>query len=621
MKLLKTVTNTTGGILVLLAAVFSLNFIVTKIPLRFDLTQDKVFSLSEGTRNLLGKLDRDVTIKLYFSRSLKDLPVQVKTYATRVEELLQEYKAASKGRITVEVIDPKPDSDDEEWAQKYGISGVRLPKGDQMFFGLVFLFGAQELAIPYLDPRREEFLEYDIAEALVSKMKKESVKVGILSSLPVIAPPSQLAGMPDETWTVVNDLRRNFVVQKLDADVKSIPNDLKVVVVLHPKELSEATLYALDQFALSGGRLVVAVDPLSRTDMQLNANQPRQPGQQPNLASDLGKLLSAWDISFDKTQMVGDVSLAAQINAGGQMLRYPFFMNIGDAQFSKKSVITGKLKTMLIAEGGAVEHKSGATSQFEPLITVTKDSATAGAAMAPFMNPIEMARNLKPDGKERVMAAVVTGKFKTAFPGGAPGGSTVGKHRPESEKETSIVVIADVDLFADQNSVDKFRFGPQIMVRPRNDNLNFLVNAVDFLGGSEDLIAIRSKGRIARPFTKVAEIQKAAQQRWQSEEQRLQTQINEVQQKLNAIQSQRTDGNRLVLNAEQQAEIARFREDERRVKKQLREVRKSLREDIEALGRRLVAMNMVFVPFIVTGLGIGVFVRRSRKRRYEKKGE
>jgi ABC-type uncharacterized transport system involved in gliding motility auxiliary subunit len=248
--------------------------------------------------------------------------------------------------------------------------------------------------------------------------------------------------------------------------------------------------------------------------------------------------------------------------------------------------------------------------------------------MAAFMNPIDMVRNLKPDGKERIVAGVVTGKFKTAFPGGAPTGSdgkpgvTNGrKHKAEADIETSLVVIADVDLFADQNSVDKFRVGQQLMVRPRNDNLNFLVNAVDFLGGSEDLIAIRSKGRIARPFTRVAEIQKNAQQRWQAEEQSLTSQINDVQRKLNEMQSQRTDGNRLVLNAQQQSEIARFREDERRVKKQLREVRKSLREDIEQMGRRIVAMNMLFIPLTVTGLGVGVFVRRSRKYRNDKTGD
>ena len=624
MRIMKAITTTASGVLVLIIAVLSINFIASKINVRFDLTQDKVFSLSDGTRNLLGKLDRDVTMKLYFSRSLKELPIPVKIYANRVEEILQEYKAASKGRITVEVIDPKPDTDDEEWAQKYGITGVRLPKGDQMFFGLVFLLGTQELAIPYLDPRREEFLEYDIAEALMSKMKKETVRVGVMSSLRVIGSPSAVVGPQgpvDDTWVVINDLKRNFQIEKVEADTKEIPSSLKVLVLLHPKDLSEPTLYAIDQFVLNGGRVIVAVDPMSRTDLQFNGNQPKTPGQMPKLASDLEKLLAAWDIDYDKNTLAGDTSLATQINAGGQMIRYPFFMSVNESHLSKQSVITGKLKSMLIAEGGVVSHKVGAPSKFEPLISLTKDSGAANAQSALFVNPLDLARSMKADGKDRAVAALVTGRFKTAFPSGAPAGaSTSKKHKAESENDTSIVVIADVDLFYDQNAVDKFRFGPQIMVRPRNDNLNFLVNAVDFLGGSEDLIAIRSKGRIARPFTRVAEIQKDAQKRWQSEEESLTNQINDLQRKLNEMQAQRTDGNRFALNAEQQAEIARFREDERRVKKQRREVRKNLRDDIEQLGRRLVAVNMLFVPMAATGLGVSVFYRRSRRFRGEKKG-
>lgn len=624
MPIMKKITTTASGLMLLVLAVVSLNFIASKINFRFDLTQDKVFSISEGTRSLLGKLERDVTIKLFFSRSLKELPVPVKTYATRVEELLHEYQDASNGRITIEVIDPKPDTDDEEWAQKYGITGVRLPQGDQMFFGLVFLIGTQEMAIPYLDPRREEFLEYDIAEALMSKIKKEPVKVGIMSSLPVMGSQSPVMGPQgpiDDTWAVVNDLRRNFEVSKIETDAKEIPSGIKVLMIIHPKELSEATLYAVDQFVLNGGKLVVAVDPMSRTDMQINANAPKAPGEMPKISSDLEKLLATWDIEYDKNTLVGDTGLATQINAGGQMIRYPFFVTLNDTLLSRQSVITGKLKSMLVAEGGALSHKSGASSKFESLINFSKDSGTASAQSALYTNPVDLARSLKSDGKDRSLAAVVTGKFKTAFPGGAPSGaSTSQKHRAEAERETAVVVIADVDLFYDQNAVDKFRFGPQIMIRPRNDNLNFLVNAVDFLGGSEDLIAIRSKGRIARPFTRVAEIQKDAQKRWQAEEESLTNQINELQRKLNEMQAQRTDGNRFALNAEQQAEITKFRDDERRFKKQRRQVRKNLRDDIEQLGRRLIAVNMLFIPMVATGLGASVFYRRSRRFRDDKKG-
>jgi len=624
MKQVKKMTTTVSGILTLLLAIISVNFIASKLNFRFDLTQDKVFSLSEGTRNILSKLDKDIAIKLYFSRSLKDLPVPVKTYATRVEEILGEYGSGSNERITVEVIDPKPDTDEEEWAQKYGITGVRLPKGDQMFFGLVFLLGTQELVIPYLDPRREEFLEYDIAEVLLSRLKKEPANVGIISSLKVIGEPGAIMGPQgpiDDTWAFVKDMRRNFNIQKIELDAKEIPSHLKVLVIFHPKEFSESLLYAIDQFVLRGGKVVVAVDPVSRTDLQLSAKQGAAASQVSSTSSDLSKLLMAWDIEYDKNTLVGDQGLSTQINAGGQTMRYPFFMSVNENHFSRQSVITGKLKSVLLAESGAISHKPDSSSKFEPLITLTKDSGTVGAQSALLTNPIDLARALRTDGKERVVAGMVTGRFKTAFPNGAPTGkSLTQKHKAECDVDTSVFVIADIDLFYDQNAVDKLQFGPQIMIRPRNDNINLLINAVDYLGGSEDLIAIRSKGRIARPFTRLDAIQRDAQKKWQAEEESLTTQINELQKKLNQIQSQRTDGNRFALNVEQQTEVARFREDERRFKKQRREVRKNLRDDIESLGRYLVMANMLIIPLMTTGLGMSVFRRRSQRFRNLKKG-
>jgi ABC-type uncharacterized transport system involved in gliding motility auxiliary subunit len=629
MKLVKTVTTTTTGLLVLVLAVVSLNIIASRLLFRADLTQDKVFSLSDGTRSILQKLDRDVTVKMFFSRSIKELPPLIKTYATRVEEVLQEYSNASGGHITVEVIDPKPDTDDEEWALKYGLNGVRLPKGDQMFFGVVLIAGTQEVVIPYLDPRREEFLEYDLSEALVSTMRKDRAKIGIMSSLPVTGggPGHQFGGEEGDTWALVNDLKRNFEVENIGTDAKEIPAGVKVLIVLHPKNLSDQTLYAIDQYVLSGGRLIAAVDPMSRTDLQINGQQMRMSGQMPQMASDLNKLFAAWDIEYDPGTMAGDTALATQINAGGVMTAYPFFVSLSEANLAQNSIITGNLKNLLVAEGGALTQKAGSAHKFEPLMTLTKDSGTANAAMAAFMMPADLARDMKIDGKERVMAAMVSGKFKSAFPGGRPaGGEQEGQqaagapHKAEADGEGTIVVIADVDMFADHNAVDKFRFGPQVMLRARNDNLNFLFNAADFLGGSEDLIAIRSKGRIARPFTRVAEIQKNAQKRWQSEEEQLTTQLNDLQKKLGEMQAQRTDGNRFVLTADQQAEIARFRDQERDVKRRRREVRKNLREDIERMGRQVVAANMLFVPLAATVIGVGVFFRRGRRHRKDRQG-
>lgn len=615
MRNIKSITNTTGGLVVLVVAVICLNIIATKLYFRADVTADKVYSLSDGTKRILGKLDHEVTARLYFSRSLKELPPVVKAYATRVEEVLNEYRSRSGGKLTVEVVDPKPDTDDEEWAQKYGINGVRLPKGDSMYFGVVLLSGSKEIAIPYLDPRREEFLEYDLSEALVSTMKKDQAKIGVMSPLPVMGS-STPGGQPEEPWVLAEDLKRNFDVQAVPPATKEIPKDLKALIIIHPKNFTDETLYAIDQYLMNGGRLIVAVDPMSRVDLATSGAQARMMGQMPQVASSLEKLFAAWDLEYDPANIVGDAGLATQINAGGQVVAYPFFITLGAEQLSKTSVITGNLRQLMYAEGGAFSQKKDSKYAFEPLIKTTKDTGTASAQLAGFMMPADLAREMKVEEKERVLAALVRGKFKSAFEAGkAP---ATDKHKSECDQETMVVVVGDTDFLSDQNAVDKFRFGSQTMVRVRNDNLNFLFNAADVLGGSEDLIAIRSRGRIARPFTKVAELQKGAQVKWQAEEEKLTAELTDLQKKLNDLQSQRTDNNRFTLSSQQQDEIAKFRDEERKIRSRRREVRKNLREDIEALGRRLIAANLLVVPLATSAFGLGVFVKRSRRNRKER---
>jgi ABC-type uncharacterized transport system involved in gliding motility auxiliary subunit len=530
----------------------------------------------------------------------------VKTYATRVEEVLNEYAAHSNGKLTVEVIDPKPDTDDEEWAQKYGVSGVRLAKGEPMYFGIVFIAGTKEVAIPYLDPRREEFLEYDLSEALLSAFKKETPKVGVLSPLPLFG------GIQGDPWVLISDLKRTFAVTELGGQEKEIPDDLKVLLVLHPKDLSDDVQYAIDQFLLGGGRLIVAVDPMSRVDLMVSG-QARMGGQMPQVASDLPKLFKAWGIEYDKGQMVGDLARATRINAGGADVDYPYFLSLADPDFARSSVITGNLRQMMLGEPGAFSLKEGTGLSFEPLLKTTKDSGTGAAQLAALMPPAELARALKTDGKERVVAGILKGKFKSAFDA-APAGATK-PFKKEADAEGSVVLIGDVDFFADQNAVTKMQLGSQVMVQAVNDNLSFVANAVDYLGGSPDLIAIRSRGRISRPFTRVQALQTSAQKRWKDEEEKLTARLTELQKKLNDLQAQRTDGNRLVLTPQQQQAVEGFRAEEREVKTKRREVRKNLREDIESLGHRLIAMNLLIVPALATAFGLSVFTRRSRARR------
>jgi ABC-type uncharacterized transport system involved in gliding motility auxiliary subunit len=623
MAALRNVRKTGGGIGLLILVVLCVNIIAARVHGRIDVTAEKVYTLSDGTKDIIKDLKNDVEIKFYFSRSIKELPVQIKTYASRVEEVLGEYAARSGGRITVSFIDPKPDTDDEEWARKYGVQGVALPTASEMFFGVVFLQGTLENAIPYLDPRREEFLEYDLSEALLHSQKSEKHKVGILSSLPIMNSSGMGDGQEQGEWAFVTELRKSFEVSEVATTVENISKDLSVLIVYHPKNLSDSTLYAIDQFVVQGGRLIVAVDPMSRVDLMHQARAQQNPSGPPETSSDLKKLFDAWGIVYDSQQLVGDIEHSVMINAGGQELNYPFFINFTTEGLSKSSVTTGNLTSFMFAEGGFLDVKPESGSTLEPLITSSKTAGTVTPMAGSFTNPVALIPNLKVGSKPMVLAGVVNGKFKSAFPEGkpmgkdsaAPDASTpqVGAHVKEADKENSIVVIADSDFIFDNNAVDKMRFMNQVMLRPKNGNLAFLINTVDFLGGSKELISIRSKGRVSRPFTVVEDLQRRAQEHWKKVEDDLSNQLSSVQKKLNDLQAQRADGSNLQMTSQQQAAIGTFREEERQVRMKRREVRKNLREDIESLGNKLAAANLLFVPTFVSGFGIAAIYRRSRR--------
>jgi ABC-type uncharacterized transport system involved in gliding motility auxiliary subunit len=616
-----------SGIAILLVVGISINVIASKIYTRFDVTQDRVFSLSEGTRKILEKLDRNITMRLYFSRSSKELPPVIKTYATRVEELLYQYRALSKGKINVEILDPKPDSDEEEWAAKYGINPIRLASGDPIYFGVFATSGSTEIVIPYLDPRREEFLEYDISEILVKMGKKAQPKIGLLTSLP-IEEEATMAQRENKDWSFYSELKRLYEIQNLPLKTEQIPSDLTALLIIHPKDFSQSLLYAIDQYALSGGRILLALDPMSRADLYQNAAQMRLSGQMPRVSSNLDPLLKAWSIEYSADDLIGDLALSSQINAGGQIITYPYFLGLNQQHFTKESIITSSLKHMVYGEGGNISPSKDAKIIFEPLIKTGSETVVVPSQEVLFLPPQELAKKFKKIGEYRTLAAVVRGQFKSAFSQKPPRESTPDKSSPdekspennqshlsEGSKETTIVAIADVDFLSDTQAFDKFMFGPQMLLRPRNDNMSFLLNSLDYLTGSDDLISIRAKGRVSRPFEKVQELQLQAQKKWQNEEESLSAQLAELEKKLAELQKNRTDNNRFSLNQAQQDEISRFREEERKIRVKRRMVRKNLREDIEDLGHLLTAANLLIMPSICSLFGTAVFIRRHRSKK------
>lgn len=622
------IVKVSNKLLLLIIAVVSLNIISSRLFTRCDLTEGKVYSISEGSKNLLKKLKEPIEIKFYFSRSLKTIPV-IKTYGSRVEEVLLEYARYGKEKIKLEILDPMPDTDVEEWAKKYGVRATPLPNGNEMYFGLVFLKGSKEIVIPYLDFQKEGKLEYEISEAIVQVTRVKKPKILLYSSLPIMGKGNMMMGPEGykEPWFLVQGLKKHFEVESVDQNTIEIPLDVDLLLIIHPKkDVSDQLQYAIDQFALRGGKIIVAVDPFSRVDLSsMNRMAMLQGGGSPS--SHLERLFASWGISFNSNQIVGDLTHPTLIGVGqGTSLNYPFFVSLKEVNVSRSHVITSDLKNILFAEGGAIEKKKGSLFSFTPLITTSEDSGVVSNQMASFSTPNDLTQSLKSDGKKRVLAAIVSGKFTSAFPDGPP--KTTKKeegkdnkeqtpsqaHIKKAKKEGTIFVIGDVDFMADDNSVRKFSsFGRQVFAKMINDNLTFLLNTVEFLSGHNDLIKIRSKSTFIRPFDTVQALRARAEKKWQKVVETLNEKISDVQKKLMSLQKERSDDNIFTLSEDQQEEIRHFRQEEAKVSKKLREVRKGVREDVNALGRVIVGMNMLIMPIIVSIIGFLLFRRRIQK--------
>ncbi|MFW7381054.1 MAG: Gldg family protein [Oligoflexus sp.] len=604
---------------VLATIIIGIAIISSRFYFRIDMTEDDLYTLSEGSQRIVANLEEPVTATLYFSKSLKDLPLPFKTYGTRVEEILRELTSHSGKQLKLKVIDPKPDSEEEVLARKYGIQGLQMASGDEAYLGLVFVTSEAELAIPYLDPRKEEFVEYEIAEALVKMHQKEKPRLGIFASLPIETngfDPSQRFNHQQRNWSFVSNLRNSFDLEFLSPEAQNLPPELSVVLLFHPKNMSEQLERAIDQYLLKGGRLIVAVDPFSRLDLARQQQTMMQTGQMPSVSSHLERLFAAWGVEFQHDQMLGDMNRATRISIGNLATDYPFFLSLTSDDMSKENKMTANLKQMLFAEPGwfVLKHDTSKV-QAEVLLQSSEKSGAINIAMAAFLNPNELAKKLETSDSKRHLAVILQGHFKSAF--ADEDKEKASDFLAESEKEGVIILMSDVDFLHDSNSIDRIPFINQVIVRPRNDNINFIVNAAEMLGGSEELISIRTSGRVQRPFDRVRELQQAAQQRWKTEEENLSAELQSLQKKLADLQSQRTESNSSDLAAAQQEEIRKFRQEEAEIRTRRRQVRQSLRQEIESLEHRLVALNLIFVPGLVSGLGIYMFWRREKRARGE----
>lgn len=615
----KALVSVTGLAVLFLVLIF-VNIIASYATIRWDATQDNAYSLSDGTRHILDTMTEPVTIKFFYSRSNPDVPANIKVYAKHVEDFLSEYRHEGKGRIKVEMVDPKPDSDEEEWAQKYGVEPMRTP-GGKVYCGLVFLSADQEEVIPWLDPAKEQMLEYDLTSIIQGLQTTEKKVVGIISSLPVFgtkgrAMPGQA---PEEEWLFVTEMKKIYDVRAISPLVQTIDPSLDLLMVVYPKNISSQLEYAIDQYVLSGGNALIFMDPLCVSD--------REPGQQQFLRSSgtsLDKVFKAWGISMDPAKAVADFGQPTRVRTGSNSTEdNPLMISARDEVFNRKDVVTAGLESMLFPVAGAIEKTGDMDHEFEPLVDSSANAALTDAFNA-FLGVEAVKKGFVPAGKSFNLVVRVRGTFKTAFPEGPPKSedpaaespeALKGPHLKEAKKASTLIIVSDADMLADQFYVQRGNFFGLPVSEMFNDNLNFFSNAAEILTGSDDLIGLRSRGKLERPFTAVLELKRKAQERWLSKENELVKQIEETNQKLRQLEQQKDGSQKMIISPEQEAEVARFKEERQKINRQLKEVRKNLRSEIENLGATLKGINIFLMPLLVSIIGIVFAIYKQRKIR------
>jgi ABC-type uncharacterized transport system involved in gliding motility auxiliary subunit len=618
-------------IVLLFVALVLVNFLASRLPFRGDATAENIYTLSPGTRSILSKIEEEVVLDFYFSKSVQGLPITYKNYAARVEEMLRQYVRASGGKLQLNVIDPRPDTPEEEKATAAGLQPQQLPTGETVHFGLVATQADQQKTITSFNPQRESFLEYDLSQLVASVQTVTRKKLGLITSLPLQAPAMDMMMMMQQRQRptgqmVADEWARTFELVPIEASATELPGDLDVLAVIHPQGLSNKLQFAIDQFLLGGKPVFLAVDPASQHFKRQGGQAAMFGGAQPNVSSDLPTLLKAYGITYNPQNVTGDLASATQVQTNTGIVRYPVWLTLAQESLNRQAMPVAQLKSTLFVESGSLAIEAGGRT-VTPLIETSASGGDVPAFSLQFAQPEEVSRQLVPSGR-KTLAAVISGKFTSAFPNGAPGdepapGADASKAPApatpattpalkESSGSSTLLVVADTDWLFDDYSVRRFNFLGVQAAEPLNDNLAFASNSLEFLGGSQDLISIRGKGSSMRPFTVVRRMEVDAQRRYQEQLTALEARINDVQQKLTELQGKRNEGNRLVATPEMQKAIEDFQAQQAVMRGERREIRKALREDIERLENGLLVGNLL-APVLLVG-AVGFVVQRRRRR-------
>jgi ABC-type uncharacterized transport system involved in gliding motility auxiliary subunit len=611
------------GKLLVIGALFVGVMALANVLLRgaqIDLTQDRLYTISDGTMNLVHSLPEPVNLYFFFSDAEVAARPEFRNYGVRVREFLEELTSRSKGKLTLKVIDPEPYSEEEDRATELGVTSVPLDAtGAKLYLGLAATNSTDgHQALPFLDIRQEEMLEYDVAKLIYQLGTAKKPVVGWLSSIAMNGDFDPQTGQQSPPWYVLAQSQQLFDVRMLEPTLTSVGDEVDVLVLVHPKNLPPAALYAIDQFALRGGRVLLFVDPDSMMDRA--GQDPSNPMAQfgASRSSSLDPLLANWGVDYNSSEVVADLDRAMLVDMGpGNPPAQHIAIIAIDSEGLTKDVTTAGLTQLRMITAGSLAAKAGAKTKFEPLMLTGKNAGVLPTQRLSLMSdPATLRDGFRPTGKQYALAARVTGDVTSAFPNGPPEGvAPVANPLKTSAKPLNLIVVADSDMLMDRAWVEVRNFFGQQVAQPSANNGDLVWNALDNLGGSADLISIRGRAAFSRPFKRVDELRREADTRFRATELRLEEELQQTEANLTKLQTSRPGDDAAVITPEQAAEIERFQTEKLRIRKELRAVKAGLASDIEALGTRIKVLNIVVAPLVFLAL-LMLAAEWSRRRRH-----
>ena len=584
--------------------------------MRLDLTENQLYTLSDGTIRILENISEPINLYFFFSdRGTADTPV-LRTYSVRVREMLQEFVQHSDNKLRLSIIDPLPFSEDEDRAAEFGLQGINLGiSSEPIYMGIAGTNDiGDEATIGFLDPAKETFLEYDLAKLIDTLANPQRPVIGLISNLPMNGGFDPATQQMTEPWLVVSQIQQLFDLRDLPETTTSIDEDISILMVVHPKALTDATLYAIDQFMLRGGKALLFVDPYSEPDMP--ATDPNNPAaaMMASRSSQMEPLLNAWGVSINGEEFIGDDRFALTVSGPtNQPVRHLGLIGVDDNGINPDDVTTSGLRTLNFGYAGHISVEEDAAATLTPLVQSSEEAALLSASILNFLrDPDQLRVGFVPTAKRYTIAARIQGDVPSAFPEGSPE-PTENEHLDKSTSPINVILIADTDLLTDRLWVQIQNFFGQRIPTAFASNANFVINTLDNLSGSGDLISIRSRDTFTKPFTRVQELRREAESQYRVTEEKLQSELQETESRLSELQASREDSSVMIMTAEQEAALERFQEERLRIRKELRQVQRGLDQQIENLGMRLKIINIGLAPVVITLLSILYLLLKRRR--------